>query len=97
MMRIDWTFAAESDLLAIVNYIAQESIQNAVAFDIRVQERVEQLADFPESGKPGRIQGTRELITPHDRYVIVYEVHGDIVSVLRIIHGGQEWPVDFLQ
>lgn len=95
MMRIDWTLAAEVDLDEIVRYIAQESIVNAVAFDERVQERVELLAQFPESGRPGRISGTREHISSHDRYCVVYQVQGDAVSILRIIHGGQEWPLDF--
>jgi toxin ParE1/3/4 len=76
MMRIDWTLAAEVDLDEIVRYIAQESIVNAVAFDERVQERVELLAQFPESGKPGRVSGTREHISPHDRYCVVYAVQG---------------------
>jgi len=94
MMWIDWTFAAESDFDEIVRYIADDSVPNAVAFDERVQERVELLAQFPGSGKPGRVSGTRELISPRDRYCVVYEVQEDRVSILRIIHGGQNWQAE---
>ena len=94
MMRIDWTVAAESDLDEIVRYIAEDSVANAIAFDERVQERVELLAQFPDSGKLGRVSGTRELISPRDRYRVIYEVQANTVSILRIIHGGQNWQVE---
>jgi toxin ParE1/3/4 len=94
-MRIDWTEIAEADLDALVLYIADESIQNALAMDVRIRERIRMLADFPDAGRLGRVFGTREMIVPHDRCVVVYQVQGDLVLVLRVIHGGQEWPLYF--
>jgi toxin ParE1/3/4 len=91
-MQIIWKFAAESDLDEIVRYIAQDSVLNALAFDDRVRERVGLLAEFPEAGKQGRVAGTRELISPPDRYCVVYTVEADVITILRVIHGGQDWP-----
>lgn len=47
---------------------------------------------FPESGRPGRIAGTRELIITSTPYVAVYVVAEATVRILRILHGAQQWP-----
>jgi toxin ParE1/3/4 len=90
-----WTENAEADLDAIVSYIADESVSNAVAFDARIRDRIRMLSDFPEMGRAGRFEGTLELIIPHDRCVVVYWLRDEQVQVLRVIHGGQEWPLTF--
>ncbi len=94
-MPVVWTEIAEADLDAIVSYIADESVSNAVAFDARVRDRVRMLSEFPELGRAGRFEGTLELILPHDRCVVVYRVQEEQVRVLRLIHGGQDWPLSF--
>ncbi len=94
-MRLLWTELAEADLDAIVLYVADESISNALAMDSRIRERVRMLADYPELGPLGRIPDTRELVVPNDRCVVVYRLQDDLVYVLRVIHGGQEWPLAF--
>jgi toxin ParE1/3/4 len=42
-------------------------------------------------GRPGRVEGTRELVFAPLPVVAVYEVHEE-VHVLRIQHGSQQWP-----
>ena len=92
-MRVFWTEIAEADLDAIVMYIADESISNALGMDSRIRDRIRMLADYPELGPSGRMPNTRELSVPHDRCVVVYRLEDDSVNILRIIHGGQEWPL----
>ena len=50
------------------------------------------LLDFPESGRPGRLAGTRELVIPRTPYIAAYAVTADTVRVLRILHSAQMWP-----
>ncbi len=47
------------------------------------------LATFPYRGRPGLVQGTRELaaIPP---YLVIYEVHEELVLILRIWHAAQD-------
>jgi toxin ParE1/3/4 len=52
-------------------------------------ERIEQLAIFPHLGRPGDVKGTRELVVLP--YVIVYRHTGEIVEILSIWHGAQDW------
>ena len=49
------------------------------------------LADFPAMGHPGKIPGTRELM-PHQSYRLVYEIQGDEVLILALIHVARQWP-----
>lgn len=49
------------------------------------------LADFPQLGRIGVIPGTRELI-PHESYRLVYEIEGDTVWVLALVHTARQWP-----
>ena len=57
-------------------------------------ERIGTLETFPHLGRPGRVQGTREVAFPPFPFVAVYEVLDarDEVRVLRVLHGAQQWP-----
>jgi plasmid stabilization system protein ParE len=39
------------------------------------------------------LEGTLELMILHDRCVVVYRLAGKQVEALRVMHGGQEWPL----
>ena len=54
-----------------------------------------QLADFPESGRTGRIEGTRELVVPKTPFVAPYRITGDTIEILAVHHASQRWPVAF--
>ena len=60
--------------------------------DDRIQSRVEDLAQFPEIGRPGRIEGMRELVIPGTPYIAAYRIADDTVRILRVLHGAQQWP-----
>ena len=57
-----------------------------------VEAAVRRLADYPYSGRPGRVAGTRELAVSGTPYVIAYRVEAQAVLILRLLHGAQEWP-----
>ncbi len=61
-MRLEWSSFAQSDRDAIFDYIESDSPRAAIAVDERIRLQVETLAQFPESGRPGRVAGTRELV-----------------------------------
>jgi toxin ParE1/3/4 len=93
-MRLEWSVLALSDRDAIFDYIEADSPQAAIAVDNRIRVQVESLADFPESGRPGRVEGTRELVIHSTPYIAAYRIAGDTVRILRVLHGAQQWPDD---
>jgi toxin ParE1/3/4 len=63
-MRLVWSAFAITGRDEIYEYIESESPRNAAMVDKRIAESVELLLDFPESGRPGRVAGTRECVVP---------------------------------
>jgi len=90
-MKLIWTEPARDDRRAIREYIAQSNPVAAVELDEALSVRTGQLAEQPESGRPGRVAGTRELVA-HRHYVIVYEVVAAMVYILRVLHTSRRWP-----
>jgi toxin ParE1/3/4 len=91
-MKLEWSVFAQADREAIFDHIEIESPQNAVAVDSRIQRQVEKLMKFPEMGRPGRVENTRELVVRHTPYIVAYRVKGDTVLILRVLHGARLWP-----
>lgn len=50
------------------------------------------LIDHPGMGRPGRIEGTRELVVSRFPFVIAYRVQGDEIPILAVIHTARRWP-----
>ena len=55
------------------------------------------LERFPQSGRPGRIEETRELVIDRTPYIVAYRIVGDTVRILRVLHGSRRWPGDMFQ
>ncbi|TCR93334.1 type II toxin-antitoxin system RelE/ParE family toxin [Rhizobium sp. BK376] len=91
MAELFWTADAAEDRKRIRAYIATENLDAAKELDLRFSEITERLRRFPFLGRLGRVPGTRELV-PHKHYKIVYQVSGDIVIILTILHTAQQWP-----
>jgi toxin ParE1/3/4 len=91
-MRLEWSELAISDRIAIFDYIEADSPHAAVAIDDRIENAIECLERFPESGRIGRVDGTRELVITGTPYIAAYRVRGDTVCVLRVLHGSLLWP-----
>ncbi|WP_342744611.1 type II toxin-antitoxin system RelE/ParE family toxin [Paraburkholderia ribeironis] len=68
----------------------------AVDVDDRIRTQVRQLLQFPETGRLGRIEGTRELVISRTPYIAAYRITGDSVRILRLLHGAQQWPDEML-
>jgi toxin ParE1/3/4 len=62
-MTVFWTDPALADLAALHDYIANDDPAAADAMVLRIVDLVErQLPRMPESGRPGRVHKTRELV-----------------------------------
>ena len=90
-MRVRWTTDAADDLARICDYVAETHPDAARRIARTIIDGIAALHTFPNRGRPGRVEETRELVFTPLPFVAVYEVN-DEVHVLRILHGAQRWP-----
>src|SRR5439155_15792131 len=94
LMRLRWTTPAAEDLYRIVRHIQKDNPSAAAQVAKSLYEGCGWLEGFPYSGRKGRIDGTRELTFPGLPYIVVYRIEDQVVDVLRIFHGAQDWPLE---
>ncbi len=90
-MKVRWSVQAEQDRRAIWDHIATENPQAAARLDELFADAAASLADLPQRGRIGKVPGTREIF-PHDTYRLVYEIDGETVWLLALIHTARRWP-----
>lgn len=91
-MRIVWADPALRDLEAARTYIALDKPGAAQEQMELVLMAVRRLAEFPAAGRPGRRPGTRELFVPRTPYLVAYRIRGEVIAILRVLHGRRQWP-----
>ncbi len=91
-MTIEWSCFAMEDRTGIFDYIEQYDPTAAVTVDERIMEQTQKLERFPDFGRPGRVEGTRELVVNNTPFIIAYCIRKDAVLILRILHGARSWP-----
>jgi toxin ParE1/3/4 len=90
-MKITIRQRADDDLDRIFAWIEKDNPRAAAAVIRRIREKIDLLLieGAAHMGRPGRNEGTRELVEAF--YIIVYEVHEDRdeIEVLAVFHGAQ--------
>ena len=94
-LSIIWTKQANAQVANVYDYIWRENPSAAEGQLQLIGSAVENLADFPELGRAGRREGTRELVIAGTPYIVVYRIRLASVRVLAVMHGAQRWPRKF--
>jgi toxin ParE1/3/4 len=91
---IVWSQFSIEDRLQIFDYIAAENPIAAIDCDEAVSEQVSSLAHFPEIGRPGRVESTRELVISGTPLIVAYtyDPAQQEIKILRVLHEAQIWP-----
>ena len=85
-MRIDWSEHALADLKAISADVEQNRMMPAI------YDAVQVLRSFPQRGRHGHVENTRELVIPGLPYMAVFRVIDERVVILNVVHSAQHWP-----
>jgi toxin ParE1/3/4 len=86
--RLRYLARARSDLLKMIQY-GRERWPDPVAYVRTLRERIDVLAAHRDSGRAGRVDGTREWVLTGTPYIAVYRLKGGFIEVLRVLHGSQ--------
>lgn len=84
--------AARDDIRAAHAFYAERSPAAAGRIVQSIVAAIGDLAQFPLIGRVGVVPGTRERLLVRYPYKIIYEIHGDMVEVDRVLHTAQQWP-----
>lgn len=91
MVKIIWTGFAIEDLRSIHAYISQESKYYADKFIEKLISRIDQLAEYPQSGRivpEFQNDSIRELI--EGNYRIIYKINPDFIGIARVHHSSRQ-------
>jgi toxin ParE1/3/4 len=94
-MKVSFDSAAGDELDRIFRWIARDNPRTAADLVARIEAKVMRIAAPPltHMGRPGLVEGTRELL---EGPYIVYKVdeqQGEIV-VVSVVHGAQKRKID---
>ncbi len=89
-MRIRWTPAAAADLQQISDYLRNHHPSYRQPAVRKLYDLVRALKQWPQQGRKGREQGTRELVFSPLPYVAVYRIRDQSIEILRIYHTAQD-------
>ena len=90
MAPIEWLPDAKADLQRLYDFIRPHNPQAAARAVEAIILGVDQLAEFPEAGRPWEPDlDFRELIVPFGAraYVVRYRLFGERVIIVRVWHG----------
>jgi toxin ParE1/3/4 len=91
-MKLRWSPEAAAEFAHLVRHIRKDNPSAATRVARVVVGGIAQLKKFPNLGRPGRVDGTRELVLPPLPFVVVYRIREDYVEIARVLHGAQRWP-----
>lgn len=95
-MKLVWTERSRAHLASLHDYIAADDPGAAARVVTRIIDLTASLlAEHPLAGRPGRVTGTRELVITGTPYLVAYEVAGETVTILAVLHGARRWPGAF--
>lgn len=94
-MRIKWTREALLNLDNAVKHRAGDNHTAAQKVALKIWESSQMLALQPGLGRPGRVDGTRELVISNLPFILPYTREGETIYILRVMHSSMSWPGNF--
>ena len=91
-LTVRWTPMALADLNTAYEFIYADKPRAAKTVVSKILDGIDQLKNYPESGKDGRVGGTRELFVNTTPYFIVYRVKDKTLEILAVLHSSRRWP-----
>lgn len=76
-MKIIWTRLALDDLENAYEFITEANPKAADQIVDRVEKALFNLKIYPNVGRKGRIDGTRELVIPNTPFILPYKIKGN--------------------
>ncbi len=90
MSQVYWVDTAEDARDKALEYIAQHSLDTALAQFDEIDRQTERLLKFPHLGRPSPVRGARELSINRTNFIVVYRIIGENIQIVRFLHTPQK-------
>lgn len=90
-MNIVWSQQARQEWMAQYRYYLQRNPEAARRMRQAVMDGAQRLRAHPKIGKPGRVEGSRELVISGTPFLLVYDENPARVEILHVYDGRQDW------
>jgi plasmid stabilization system protein ParE len=94
-VTLTWADRAIQNLYDLHSYIVADNPAAADATVNRITSSVAALRGFPGIGRPGRVEGTRELVISDTPYIAAYAILPSTIWVLAVLHSARNGRVLF--
>ena len=91
-MRLTWSEYARYKYCEQISYIALRNPAAAEEIETTIEETLNRILRFPRMGRTGRYPDTFECLVKKAPLIIVYEICGEDIIVLNILHTAQDYP-----
>jgi toxin ParE1/3/4 len=91
-VKVRWLPVAAESRRRQIDYIGWRNPRAALDAGDRIRATIRLLSQHPAIGRSGRRDGTRELVVARTPFLLVYRVESDVITILRLFHGAQDWP-----
>lgn len=89
-MQLEFSSAAEADLVDIASFIARDNPARAITFVDELEAVCIKLLDYPHAGAARADLRAGLRSRPYGSYVIFYSALTDVVRIERILHGARD-------
>ena len=96
-MKIVWLDQADQDLSKAVERNLERNPEAAKRIAGLICLQVKQLQKYPQLGRVGQIESTRELAINQTHYVAAYRIDfsNNLIEILALMHESMQWPEEF--
>ena len=91
-MKIRWTAIAADDLKSVHEYLSERAPTRVDAIVDRILDGIDVLEQYPNLGRQGRIDETRELVITGTPFIVFYRLRKGQVEILGVLHAARKWP-----
>jgi toxin ParE1/3/4 len=90
-MKLVWSEQARQEWTAQYRFYLERNPDAARRVRQAVMEGAKRLRAHPKIGRPGRVEGSRELVISGTPFLLVYDENPARVEILHVYHGRQNW------
>ena len=96
-MKVVWLKRVRNDLNEAIQWLNQRNPVAARKAARLINLQVSQLNSYPQLGRIGLIDGSRELVIQHTRYIAAYQIslQNNRIEILALVHESMQWPEEF--